>query len=132
MRGRILLAVVADVVLVIVFCAIGRASHEESPLRGLFLTAWPFLAALAAGWGISLAWRRPFAVLRTGVPVWVATVAGGMLLRILAGQGTAPAFIVVASVALGVLLVGWRAVVSMVRRRSGRSVTAAADENMKA
>lgn len=131
-RGRILLAAVADVVLVTVFCAIGRASHDEAPLEGLFLTAWPFLAALAAAWGISLAWRRPFAVVRTGVPVWVVTVAGGMLLRTLVGQGTAPAFIVVASVALGVLLLGWRAVAAALLRRSGRSATALADENMKA
>ncbi|MDR6198299.1 hypothetical protein QE374_000208 [Microbacterium sp. SORGH_AS428] len=131
-RGRILVAVVADVLLVIVFCGIGRASHDESPLQGLLLTAWPFLTALAVGWGISLAWHRPFAVLRTGVPVWVVTVAGGMLLRMLAGQGTAPAFIMVAAVTLGLLLVGWRAVASVVLRRSSRSARAAADENMKA
>lgn len=131
-RGRILFAVAADVLLVTVFCVIGRASHDESPLQGLLLTAWPFLAALAGAWVIALAWRRPFAVLGTGVPVWVVTVAGAMLLRMLAGQGTAPAFIVVASVALGVLLVGWRAVAAMLPRRSGRSAMAAADENMKA
>ncbi|UIN32114.1 DUF3054 domain-containing protein [Microbacterium binotii] len=131
-RGRILVAVVADVVLVLVFCAIGRASHDETPLPGLLVTAWPFLAALAVGWGISLAWRRPFAVLRTGVPVWGVTVAGGMLLRTLADQGTAPAFVVVASITLGALLVGWRAVVVTVLRRSGRSARAVADENMKA
>lgn len=115
-----------------VFCVIGRASHDESPLQGLLLTAWPFLGALVAGWGIALAWRRPFAVLRTGVPVWVVTVAGAMLLRMLSGQGTAPAFIVVASIALGVLLVGWRAVAAMLLRKPGRSATTAADENMKA
>lgn len=132
LRRPILLAAVADVLLVVVFCAIGRASHDESPLGELLVTAWPFLVALAAGWGISLAWRRPCAVLRTGVPVWIVTVAGGMLLRVLVGQGTAPAFIVVASLALGVLLVGWRAARMAVLRRPGRSAMTAADENMKA
>ncbi len=118
--------------MVVVFCVIGRASHDESPLGELLVTAWPFLVALAAGWGISLAWRRPFAVLRTGAPVWIVTVAGGMLLRVLVGQGTAPAFIVVASLTLGVLLVGWRAARMAVLRRPGRSAMTAADENMKA
>jgi hypothetical protein len=129
---HILFAAAADVLLVIVFCAIGRASHAESPLWGLFVTAWPFLAALAVGWGVSLGWRRPFAVLRTGVPVWVVTVVGGMLLRLLVGQGTAPAFIVVASIVLGALLVGWRAVRAAVLRRPHRSAMTATDENMKA
>lgn len=88
------------------------------------------MAALAVGWGVSLGWRRPLAVLRTGVPVWAVTVAGGMLLRMLVGQGTAPAFIIVAAVTLAVLLVGWRALWAVLTHR--RAATAAADENMKA
>ena len=45
--------------------------------------------------------------------IWVATVAVGMVLRSLTGQGVAVSFVVVASVVLGVLLLGsrlvWRA-----------------------
>ncbi|WP_402840555.1 DUF3054 domain-containing protein [Microbacterium sp. GXS0129] len=118
-RGGVILAAVAlDVVLVIAFAATGRASHEESAFGlGLLTTAWPFLASLAVGWIVTLAWRRPCAIARTGVPVWVITVAGGMLLRWVSGQGTAVPFIIVATLALGAALVGWRAIAALIRRR---------------
>jgi hypothetical protein len=50
--------------------------------------------------------------------VWAATVAGGMLLRRVADQGTALPFVVVATVVLGVAMVGPRVAVSA---RPGRS-----------
>lgn len=107
--------------LVFVFAVIGRASHDEGVFgawgAGLAQTAWPFLAALAAGWLIALAWRAPLAPVRTGLPVWAVTVVGGMLLRAASGQGTAVPFIVVAALTLLVLLVGWRVVAHLVRRR---------------
>ncbi|MGC5075465.1 DUF3054 domain-containing protein [Agrococcus sp. DT81.2] len=109
-----------DALLVVAFAAIGRASHESGVLGegglGLLTTAWPFLVALAAGWLVSMAWRAPSAPLRTGVPVWAVTVTGGMLLRALSGQGTAVPFIVVATLTLLALLVGWRLVAAAVRR----------------
>ena len=103
-----------DAFLVTVFAAIGRATHEGDPFgpggTGLAHTAWPFLVALVAAWLIVVAWRRPAAPVRTGVPVWAITVAGGMLLRAVSGQGTAVAFIIVATVTLLAFLVGWRAI----------------------
>jgi hypothetical protein len=42
--------------------------------------------------------------------VWLATVAVGMTLRVLAGQGTAFAFILVALAFLGLFQLGWRLV----------------------
>lgn len=112
-----------DAALVAVFAAIGRASHDEGVLGawglGLATTAWPFLAALAVGWLVSRGWRAPLAPMRTGVPVWLATVAGGMLLRALSGQGTALPFVVVAALTLLLMLVGWRAVAAHAARRSG-------------
>lgn len=113
---RIAIALGIDVFLVLVFAAIGRASHGEE-LSGLLVTAWPFLGGLALGWLVTLAWRAPAAPVRTGLGVWVVTVAGGMLLRTATGQGTAIAFVVVATVTLLVLLVGWRAVAAIARRR---------------
>jgi hypothetical protein len=40
--------------------------------------------------------------------VWLVTVALGQALRVLAGQGTALAFIIVSLLFLGLFLLGWR------------------------
>jgi hypothetical protein len=122
-------ALAVDVVLVVVFAAVGMRSHEEAfSLGALWGVAWPFLAGLAAGWLVSLAWRAPARPLRSGVPIWVVTVAGGMILRAVSGAGTATSFIIVASLVLLAFLVGWRtiaAVVRAVRRRSAGTEAAA-------
>jgi hypothetical protein len=115
-----------DVVAVVVFVAIGRASHDHGETAtGLVDTAWPFLAGLAVGWTVTRAWNRPFALIPTGLGVWLSCVAAGMVLRVLAGQGTAVAFVAVALSFLGLELLGWRALFSFgtgVRqaRREGR------------
>lgn len=117
-----------DAVLVIVFCAIGRRSHDEAVLAGMLRTVWPFGVGLLLGWLIALAVAarregadaaRRFdarAVWPTGVIVWLSTLIGGMLLRVVSGQGTALSFIIVAATALGLFLLGWRAAVRAVRR----------------
>ncbi len=115
-------ALALDVVLVLVFAATGRASHAEDLLAGLWLTAWPFLAALALGWTLTRAWRAPTAPVRSGLGIWGVTVAGGMLLRAASGQGTAFAFIIVATIVLGLLLVGWRVIALFISRRRARRV----------
>jgi hypothetical protein len=118
-----LLALIADAVLVLVFVLIGRASHDENPVLGALVTYWPFLVALLAGWALARAWQNPLAVLRGGVPIWVSTVALGMLLRVLSGQGVQWSFVIVTSVVLAVFLLGWRAIARLVtsRRRPASS-----------
>ena len=116
----IALALLLDTLLVVAFAALGRASHDSDVFGGLWQTAWPFLVGLALGWLVTLAWRAPLAPVRTGLGVWAATVIGGMLLRAASGQGTAPAFIIVATLTLLVLLVGWRVIATMVARRRSR------------
>jgi hypothetical protein len=102
-----------DAAAVLVFAAIGRRSHEEGiTVAGTLQTAWPFLVGTGLGWLACRAWRRPVAVIRTGVPVWVVTVAVAMVLRRGAGAGTAPAFVVVATLVLGAFLLGWRLVLN--------------------
>lgn len=102
-------AAVLDALCVVVFVVIGRASHSQGEtLAGVASTLWPFLAGLAAGWLAARAWRRPAAILPSGAGAWLGTVAIGMLLRVLAGQGTAFAFILVALAFLGLFLLGWR------------------------
>ena len=111
------LAVLLDVCCVLVFVIIGRASHTKGEtLGGIASTAWPFLAGLAAGWVLSRAWRRPVALRPAGVIVWLLTVALGMVLRVVSGQGTAAAFIVVALAFLGLFLLGWRLIWRLVVR----------------
>ncbi|SEH52188.1 Protein of unknown function [Mycolicibacterium rutilum] len=111
-------ALATDLACVVVFAAIGRRSHAEGlDLTGIASTAWPFVTGAAAGWVLSLGWRRPYALLPTGVAVWVCTIVIGMLLRKLTDAGTAPAFIVVASISTAVLLLGWRAGVHFMTRR---------------
>jgi Protein of unknown function (DUF3054) len=48
------------------------------------------------------------------VGAWLGAAGLGMLIRVLAGQGTAAAFIVVALTFLALLLLGWRVVVRIV------------------
>jgi DUF3054 family protein len=114
-------AAVVDLVLVLLFVVVGRSSHGEqlSP-GGFFATFWPFLVALAAGWAVVRAWRRPLAVAPTGLVIWVVTVIVGMLLRLVAGQGVQFAFVVVATIVLGAFLVGWRVLLEAIDRRSTR------------
>ncbi|RKQ37131.1 DUF3054 domain-containing protein [Kocuria tytonis] len=116
---------VADLVLVLVFAAIGRASHGESP-GGLLLTAWPFLIGALVGWLVCRGSRHPAAVIPTGLSVWLCAEVGGMVLRALTGQGTALPFVVVSIVMLGVLLTGYRLIlvlVARVRRRTSPGTT---------
>ncbi|MDQ1130824.1 DUF3054 domain-containing protein [Microbacterium sp. SORGH_AS_0888] len=110
-----------DVVLVVVFAVIGRASHREDvSVGGVALTAWPFLAGLVAGWLVTRGWRAPTAPVRTGIGVWGVTVAGGMLLRAISGQGVQLAFVIVASIVLLLFLVGWRTLAALIRRGARR------------
>ena len=110
-------ALIIDVCCVVVFVAIGRAAHHHGESAGgLVSTAWPFLAGLAAGLAATRAWRRPAAIVPAGLGAWLGTVAVGMLLRVVAGQGTALAFIGVALAFLGLFLLGWRVVAAILLR----------------
>ncbi len=112
-----LTALATDVLCVIVFCTIGRRSHAEGlTVSGIAETAWPFLVGTAAGWLVSRGWHRPAALVPTGVTVWLCTIVIGMLLRKLTSAGTAPSFIVVASLSTALLVLGWRAGVRLLNR----------------
>nr|WP_090277588.1 DUF3054 domain-containing protein [Mycolicibacterium komanii]CRL72297.1 transmembrane protein [Mycolicibacterium komanii] len=114
----VLTALATDVVCLIVFAAIGRRSHDEGlNLAGIAETAWPFVTGALAGWLLSLGWRRPYSLVPTGVAVWVSAIVVGMLLRKLTSAGVAPSFVVVASIATAVLLLGWRAGILVLTRR---------------
>jgi hypothetical protein len=110
-------ASVVDGACVVAFALIGRASHAEAlDLAGLARTAGPFLAGAAAGTLVGRTWRRPASV-RSGIVVWLGTLAGGMLLRALTGGGVAVSFVIVAGITLAVVLLGWRLLYAFVLRR---------------
>ena len=111
-------ALAADLAFILLFAAVGRRNHAEGlSIGGVIETAWPFLAGAAVGWLISRAWQRPTAVVPTGITIWVCTVAVGMLLRKATSEGTAASFVTVATLTIGLLLLGWRAAVT---RMTGR------------
>jgi Protein of unknown function (DUF3054) len=125
-RGAVRAAVL-DVAVVLVFVVIGRASHHDGEtVPGVASTAWPFLAGLGAGWLVARVWRRPAALVPSGVAAWLGAVAVGMVLRVVAGQGTAVSFIIVALCFLGLFLLGWRLLARLFSGRPGSARPAGA------
>lgn len=130
-------AAVIDVVVVVAFVAIGRASHHHAESVGGFLgTFWPFAAGLVAGWVVlgrlsaggllpavlvpagrldGLRWAPE--TLRAGVAITVVTVAVGMVLRVIAGQGTAVPFVAVSLGFIGFFVLAGRGFLAAVARR---------------
>jgi len=116
-------AAAVDLIAVALFVVIGRASHRHAETAaGVASTAWPFAVGLGSGWAlVALLGRRGTRVdpstLASGAAICAATVAGGMVLRVVAGQGTAPSFVGVATGFLGALMLGGRAGLRAAKRR---------------
>lgn len=104
-QRAVITTAVVDVVAVVVFVAIGRRNHNEgTALSGIIGVAAPFLIALGISWIGLRTWREPFNRASL-VATWIITVAIGLLLRRLVfDRGIAIAFIIVATITLGVLL----------------------------
>lgn len=112
-----LLALAADIVAVLVFAGVGRSSHAEAfDLAGLAATAAPFLIGLVVAWSTPYVRSDP-ASLRSGAAVLAGTVVLGLGLRAMVLDRLPLSFVVVATVALAVLLVGWRVLSLVVARR---------------
>ncbi|MGN6522404.1 MAG: DUF3054 domain-containing protein [Actinomycetes bacterium] len=116
------IALVIDAALVLLFAALGRSAHHEAEgFLGVLATAWPFLVGVGLAWLGTWAWRgrRPTS-LAVGIPAWLSAVVVGMLLRRSVGEGTALSFVLVATVVLGLFLVGWRVLWLLAARASRR------------
>jgi hypothetical protein len=97
---------VVDLLLVGVFAVIGRLSHYGTlTAGGWWTTAWPFLVGTLLAWAALMLVHRSPAAVSSGLVVWLGALAGGMVLRQASGQGTATAFVVVATLVFGALLV---------------------------
>lgn len=127
MPRRTIVAAALDVASILAFVAIGRAEHDDGGasdaasdglLDGTAGTAAPFLLGLAVAWLATRGWRRPQSIV-TGLTIWPVTVLVGMIARrALFDDGTAPAFVIVATLFTGLCLVGWRAVARSVDARA--------------
>jgi len=98
-----------DLVVVVVFVAIGRNVHDHGiNAAGIASTAWPFSVGLAAGWLSIARTGRTGTSITDGAIIAVTTVAVGMALRVVSGQGIAAAFVIVALCFLGGAMIAWR------------------------
>ena len=105
--------VVVDTMVVIVFVAIGRSTHDHGlGVKGMVSTTWPFATGLSLSWLLLALRGRRGESLIDGVILTLLTVAIAMTLRVLSGQGAAFAFVLVT---LGFLGTGFSA--SRVLRR---------------
>ena len=104
-RRAVITTAIVDVVAVVVFVAIGRRNHDEgTALSGVLGVAAPFLIALGISWIGLRTWREPFNR-ASFIATWIITVFVGLLLRrVVFDRGIATAFIIVATITLGVLL----------------------------
>ncbi|CAN7386276.1 DUF3054 domain-containing protein [Arthrobacter sp. LjRoot14] len=120
-RNEAVLAALADTVLILAFAAIGRDAHQRGDvITGVLSTAWPFLAGGAIAWLVLRVWRGPLRVWPEGIAVWLGAVALGMVLRAVTGQTVVLPFVIVATLSLGVFLVGYRVIVAAAGRLKGR------------
>ncbi|WP_353355712.1 DUF3054 domain-containing protein [Intrasporangium sp. DVR] len=112
-----------DVLLVVVFATIGRASHDEAlTVGGVLATASPFLVGTVIGWLVVRRRRGSWPLeVGPGITVWFSTLLIGMVLRVVVLGSFAWAFLGVAAAVLAVLVIGWRALASRAgTRRAGR------------
>lgn len=103
-----------DLAVVVTFAITGRLSHDLGidPL-GIAATAWPFAVGLLLGWIVAAQAGWALRSLRAGLAVWALTLVAGMGLRVLTREGTAGAFVLVATGVLGLGMLGWRVVVAV-------------------
>jgi hypothetical protein len=108
-----------DLLFILLFVGIGRSAHQHGiTLGGVASTTWPFAVGLVGGWLVTWRRRRTGDTPLDGFVIVLITVAVGMVLRVVSGQGTAFAFILVAISFLSLFMVGGRLVAKfLVNRR---------------
>lgn len=123
---RYLGALVGDLLVVLLFVAVGFMQHS-TPLttQNLFLVGWPFAVGVLLGHLAIRAWRAPFRIWPHGIFVWAITLATGMAVRTLFSAGTEVSFIIVTAAVTAVGMLGWRAVAQFLTRDERRTPAAA-------
>jgi hypothetical protein len=113
MSRTALRALLFDAICVLLMVVIGTRNHEtDTGITGILFVAAPFwIATLVAHVAPLLQSAKKAAP--QAVVVWGYTILMGMLLRNLVfDRGTAPAFVIVATIFLGVTMFGWRALLA--------------------
>ena len=102
-----------DALCVLLMVVIGSRNHDtDTGITGILFVAAPFWIALSLVHLAPLLQRKNIRDPNTYV-VWGYTVVMGMVLRNLVfDRGTAVAFIIVATVFLGITMFGWRALLA--------------------
>lgn len=122
---RSLGALVADLLAVILFVAIGLMQHGESlTTTNVAIVGWPFAAGVLLGHLAIRAWRHPFRIWPHGVFVWAITLVTAMAVRTLFQAGTEVSFVIVTALVTAVLMLGWRALALWATRGERRAVPA--------
>ncbi|GAA4372198.1 hypothetical protein GCM10023166_21940 [Paeniglutamicibacter cryotolerans] len=114
-----------DLALVLIFAVSGRQQHEHGlSVLGILQTAAPFMAALVIATLITVPVETHSRLWPQGVLVWILTVGMGMALRVWTGATAEVPFIVVATLVLGLFLMGRRLITGRILRRSMRHTSA--------
>jgi len=102
-----------DALCVLLMVVIGTRNHDtDTGITGILFVAAPFWIALSLAHLAPLLQRKNRRDPNTYV-VWGYTVVMGMLLRNLVfDRGTAVAFVIVATIFLGITMFGWRALLA--------------------
>jgi FtsH-binding integral membrane protein len=116
MSRTALRAFALDLACVLLMVLIGTRNHKtDTGITGVLFVAAPFWIATSLAHLAPLLQRAKRTEPKVAV-VWGYTIVMGMLLRNLVfNRGTAPTFVIVATVFLGATMFGWRA---LVERRS--------------
>ena len=102
-----------DALCILLMVVIGTRNHKtDTGITGILFVAAPFWIAMSLAHLAPLL-RRKNRQDPNPYMVWGYTVVMGMLLRnMVFNRGTAAAFVIVATVFLGITMFGWRAVVA--------------------
>lgn len=112
-----------DVVLILLFAALGRDTHRHGlDPAGILITASPFLVACLAGWALLSRTLSPARLWPGGVVLWIITVVAGLGIRALFGGGVALSFAIVTLCVLGAFLLVPRAAAALITRRRAARV----------
>lgn len=110
--------VAIDLLLIVIFALLGRREHEHGlSLGGILWTALPFLIGYVIVTLASRPWKTINNLWPTGLLIWIGTVALGIALRLAFNDTAAVAFIIVATLVLGLFLLGRRLVTGLVAKR---------------